>query len=856
MTGWTRWALPLVIFGLALAVRLPGLGGFLTADEPLWINRSRHFVGGLLFADYACPATDRGRSFAASGWGCTLQSEHPGVTTMWAGGLGLLFYYWQSVGPTGQDLFTFLTSIDMAQLDPAFIIPVRLPLAGLGALFVALFYLVLRRLIAESLALGAALLLALTPFHVALSRVLHHDSLTSTFMTLSLLALLGFWLRGWRWGWLLLSGVLAGLALLSKPVSWFLIPFTVLLAGLTLPVEFISPATWRTPVFWTRLKQRGFELGLWAVAAVLTYVILFPAIWTIPGEVFRVIFNQSIEAAVKGHGLYFLGQVSHNPGLLFYPVSWLLQATPVEVIGVLAAVVAGLKSFNLRSFKLSDLWRRHPIEVTLGLYGLLFLVFVTVAAKKLPRYFLPAFPLIEIVVVFGLLWLAKTLSKRFDRPTFGWAAALFRSPYFMILILFVQGLPLLAYYPYYFTYYNPLLGGAPGAARLTTVGLGEGLDQAAAYLNQLPGAESLRVAVCANDDLFSPFFAGQDDPCPEAEMLQSDYILYYIKTIQLQRDMTTWRYLADHYTPIHRVHMAGLDYVYIFRNPVEHPVNRDDNSLAGVLTTYGYNLSVAGQLRLIWQNQGIGDQALWVGLTSSSGAAEATGWTACTPAPGFEEDARTPGAIIESICSLSQASPPPTGLYNLQLGLGSEAAITPLPFSGLALVRVDDAGQFEPVDLNTALTDLATQALPAAATPTDVVYGDRLRLVGYQLEPVVWQPDQTGEVVLYWQVVRRPDFAMASHLQVVFRLLISNQGQPMLTTSQPMLPPAVTDQDWAQGAVMPVRYPVAMPADVQPGQYALDVCLVVAGSDEVIPGTPAGTAQPADCLPLSVKVTG
>jgi hypothetical protein len=155
-----------------------------------------------------------------------------------------------------------------------------------------------------------------------------------------------------------------------------------------------------------------------------------------------------------------------------------------------------------------------------------------------------------------------------------------------------------------------------------------------------------------------------------------------------------------------------------------------------------------------------------------------------------------------------------------------------------------------------ALTDLATQSLPAAATSLDVAYGDRLRLVGYQLEPAVWQPDQAGEVVLYWQVVRRPDFAMASTLEVVLRLLVNGQEQPVLTISQPMLSPAVADYDWAQGAVIPMRYPFSVPANAQPGQYALDVCLAIAGSGQVIPGARDGTAQPVDCLPLSVKVTG
>ena len=41
-------------------------------------------------------------------------------------------------------------------------------------------------------------------------------------------------------------------------------------------------------------------------------------------------------------------------------------------------------------------------------------------------------------------------------------------------------------FPHYLAYYNPLLGGAPAAARLIPVGEGEGLREAAEWLNLQP----------------------------------------------------------------------------------------------------------------------------------------------------------------------------------------------------------------------------------------------------------------------------------------------------------------------------------------------------------------------------------
>ena len=49
-------------------------------------------------------------------------------------------------------------------------------------------------------------------------------------------------------------------------------------------------------------------------------------------------------------------------------------------------------------------------------------------------------------------------------------------------------------WPYPLAAYNPLLGGAPTAARWIAVGWGEGLDQLAPALNERPDAEYLTVS--------------------------------------------------------------------------------------------------------------------------------------------------------------------------------------------------------------------------------------------------------------------------------------------------------------------------------------------------------------------------
>ena len=70
--------LALLVGLVALIPRLIGLNVFLTADEPKsWFGRSIIFLDALARAD----------------WAATFDSPAPGVTTMWAGSIGLLLEY-------------------------------------------------------------------------------------------------------------------------------------------------------------------------------------------------------------------------------------------------------------------------------------------------------------------------------------------------------------------------------------------------------------------------------------------------------------------------------------------------------------------------------------------------------------------------------------------------------------------------------------------------------------------------------------------------------------------------------------------------------------------------------------------
>ncbi|MBI1881580.1 MAG: glycosyltransferase family 39 protein [Chloroflexi bacterium] len=701
-----HWAILIGIFGLALIIRVSALGGFVTIDEPRWLDRSRWFITGLLVPDRECPPVKWGREFATQGWGCTFQIGYPGVTTMWGGSLGLWLYYWHTGRSTEIDIDTFLRTLRLYPgIDPAIIVPIRLPFAVAGALFVPLFYLLLRRLLSERVALGAALLIALHPFHIGLSRVIHHDGLNTMFMVLSLLTLIGYWLRGWPWYCLLISAAMGGLAFLSKQVSWFMLPYVGVLGGLSLYYRWQSPR-WQGWIEVWRLMGAGI---VWGAVAGLTFVAFFPAMWVIPGEVIRVIVDASTRLAEEGQPHYFLGQITQDPGLLFYPVGWLLRSSLLELLGLLGALVASWRFFRTRSLSRQALNR--PVEVALALFVGLLWLFVTVSDKKLERYFLPAFPIIDVFAAMGLFWLVDRLARfSYNGMIRRWSVPLVAG-----VILLGQGGLVLEHYPYYFTYYNPLGGGPPGAAHLITIeGWGEGLNEAAAYLNRKPAAKSLHVVVEMWCSTFTPFFVGKAN-CLNSNaggIMGADFMIYYYNVVQrnLQRG-DQWRYFDRHHLPEHRVTLHGLDYVLIYRNPIQNQIDREANSLPGIFTPFGYNLAGDGQLTLFWQNLGVGRQQLKVGLAPSNGVYSkdaptastigARQWVACTPRPDFVDEMNIPGAIIESLCPLTTANIPP-GLYDLQLGLSDGSTVSPLASSLLGVLLIDPNKRFTSVELGQA----------------------------------------------------------------------------------------------------------------------------------------------------------
>jgi hypothetical protein len=100
------------------------------------------------------------------------------------------------------------------------------------------------------------------------------------------------------------------------------------------------------------------------------------------------------------------------------------------------------------------------------------------------------------------------------------------------------------------------------------LGWGEGLDEAAGYLNSLPEAGKLRVAVWYGD-IFTYFFrgitAGMDENTSLAELQDADYAVVYVQQVQRQvPSPEVLRYFAG-LTPEYTVRIDGVDYVWVYK---------------------------------------------------------------------------------------------------------------------------------------------------------------------------------------------------------------------------------------------------------------------------------------------------
>jgi hypothetical protein len=651
-------AFPILLFLLSFLPRSLDL----VASSTIWHIRARRFID-------AIPTRE---------WETTLQAPHPGVTTMWLAGIG------RNLGRF------FLPNWNDRPLDERMSIEL-LPLTLIISLAIVLTYFLLTRIFDRQIAVVGSLLLALDPFHIYVSKTLHVDALLAIFMMLSVLLLWIFIIpsgKGRR-RYMLFSGIMAGLALLSKTPALFLIPYCLLtlvlwqiteqkLAGRNLKEITLNWRQWGQP-----LKKIGLAFAVWLVAYATIYWLVWPSMWVQPLETLRLSLSETLRYADSPHPtqILFMGQtISDDPGPIFYPVSLLIRTTAITLPFFLLSI--GL----LFSHKVNR-YQKLVILLAFAFVGF-FTLQMTLGEKKFDRYLLATFEFVIILAGVGVVYAARWIagSRR-------WLLSLL-----LLVVVAIQAAIALPRHPYYGTHFNRLLGGPKtvlGKEIVPGQEQGEGLDIAADFLNGLPESESI-VAGVLIEEAFGRYFDGLAVPMIDESV---DYLVFARNWIVRDTRAYRWEHLWEEYRdqePVFVVDYDGVPYVWVYKvegssEDTAYKISNEINAeLDGQIRLLGFDLSPnqlhpgdSVELVLYWEaiEKPQGNYTVFTHLLDSEGLL--WGQKDHRPLHGdYPTNVWNSGDIVRDPHSIKVSPEAPPGNFQIEVGMYTLETLERLPIAG------------------------------------------------------------------------------------------------------------------------------------------------------------------------------
>ena len=822
--------IPFLLFVLAFAPRIVALSHFITVDEPIWMNRVARFGVALL-------SNNLSETYAPT----MLDGGGPGVTTMWVGFIGLILEYLKN-GATG-GLGAFLSLYTDGLPAPAILPALRIATVLITSLTLPLLYMELKGWLGAGVAALGAVLLAMDPFYTAHSRVLHHDALVTAFMALSLtFVLVALWHR-FSLVRLAFAGGMASLALLSKLMGGFAIPFSLAM--------FIAAYLW-SPVFRTSGNGAGANqpglgpfsrlvtgVSVWALSLIAVFVAFTPGMWTEPLALLKALFLRGMQMSEGGHFQFFRGVVSFDPGPLFYCAVLPLRTTPVSFVGLLLSllVVTGLP---IRALRESVRDRSQMVFARLALLVVIFFPLLLITSpKKQDRYLLPIFPWIDFLAAIGWLTFIRILGQwrkvagaGEGKWHFGaaWAHA---ALWIGVSVFQLQSLVYDA--PYYLGYYNPLFGGPAAAARTLLVGWGDGLDEVGRYLDSKPNAQDLVVSAVPAIGL-RPYFSGHVlDFYTNYSGCWADYVVTYIS--QCQRhvpDQEQQRYF-DKLEVEHVASRHGLPYAYIYKGAQcsDSPTHIAEVNFGGLFRVSGFDVITSTQqmnglqIRLFWQSLARTEEDYTWSLRLRDHTGHQWAQADFRPMDGaLPTNLWRPGSTVVSdnqTLELPVGMPP--GRYTLSLLAYELATMESLPViepSGDTAKYLADIGT---VVVAPPPTPVKVESLPLAAR-LDLDLTSAIRLIGFAAGtdgafPIESSPGEEAVVTLYWQAFEDV------HQDYRVRLkLVDSAEEVAFRQEQSPHSGAYPTNRWRQGEIIQDRHYLRVPAELEAGTYLLELALI------------------------------
>jgi len=550
----------LLVLFLALAIWLPrgfSLERFVSTDEIAWLVRSANFYSALGQRDFEG----------------TFQNGHPGVTTMWVNTIAFLIEHpeYRGFGQSQFDSFlTFERFADSQDIDShAVLVTGRSVMVGIHTILLIIGFFLARRLIGFMPALAGFLLLVFEPFYIGLTRLSHLDGLVGTLSLVSVLAFLVYAFEDQKLLYLIIAAIAASAASLTKVTGFIILPVYGIVSILMIIFhrrEYPNETRQQYLIWFRKIIGHVFLFG---AVFLLVYIVLWPAMWKNPVGILIGQF-QYPEMFLPETGLISSNQPddNHTPypdkknEIFRYPEMFLWRVTPISLVGLLIWFYFFIKRKDVYS-KRKIRW----ITWSLLAFTFTFTVLLTIPDKSNFRYWIPAY--ISLLLLAGIGWMAllKTLMKRFPDLRSR------RIGFLLILGVFlIQLSGIFRTYPYYFTYYNPLLGGSKRAGKSISVGEGEGLDQAGLYLSSFPDAENMTVMSWYGWGSFSYYFSGNTIVFPVTsnwsgglakKLSASDYLVVYQNQWYRRIPPDVFDSL-DQVEPMETIWVDGIEYVRIY----------------------------------------------------------------------------------------------------------------------------------------------------------------------------------------------------------------------------------------------------------------------------------------------------
>jgi 4-amino-4-deoxy-L-arabinose transferase-like glycosyltransferase len=502
-----RFLYPFLIIVVSCLVLIPFLGAYyIQPTTDLWIQRSVHFY-------YA---------IKSGNWAGTYTMYHPGVTIMWLVGITSGLYF-----PIFEKLYGFVPNIFSFEVFPSYIFFATLSVVIMEILLLVVLYLVLGKILGIKIAFFSVLLLLLEPFFLGNARSIHMDTLVSILILISL----SLYFLGVKYNkikYLVFCGIFSGLGVLTRINSGIVLVFIFLWQ---LHQSFFGKVSWRISL------KVLLTIGIFSI---LVFYALFPAMWFHPLETFIKVFNEGVFDTA-------LGEESRRPVfLLFDDYSW-----KQKLLSYIAYIPFRLSPISL--LLISWLFFRQKkivfkkeyadfIKILLA-FSFLYWVFISIPSKQIFRYVLPIFP---IVAIFFAIYLNALKDK-----------------YLKIGAFSLQIVLVLIYYPNFFAYFNPLIGGISVASKVINLNQDATYyKEIADYLNSKENAKDLRV-VMYDSNSFRMIFKGgafmlKNFESQYGKKVDTDYVLL---PLEIGKEFVPWE--NYHLEKVFKV--LGFDYYYLYK---------------------------------------------------------------------------------------------------------------------------------------------------------------------------------------------------------------------------------------------------------------------------------------------------